>query len=97
MDETDRLQLSSRAQWDLTEIWQHIASDSPDNADRFIDLLLNRALLLSEFPDSGRHRPELDPCLFSFPFRNYVFYYRKSDRGIVISRVLHGAREREKI
>lgn len=97
MDETDRLQLSSSARRDLTEIWQHIATDNPDNADRFIDLLLHRALLLSEFPDSGRHRPELDPGLFSFPFRNYVFYYRRSDRGIVISRVLHGAREQEEI
>jgi toxin ParE1/3/4 len=97
MDEKDRLQLSSSAQQDLTEIWLHIANDSPENADRFIDLLFNRALLLSEFPDSGRHRPELDPGLFSFPFRNYVFYYRMSDRGIVISRVLHGAREWEAI
>lgn len=95
MDDKDRLQISSTAAQDLTDIWLHIAIDSPENADRFIDLLFHRALLLSEFPDSGRHKPELDDGLFSFPFRNYVFYYRRSGRGIVISRVLHGAREQE--
>lgn len=93
MEEKGRLQLSSSAEQDLTEIWLHIATDNPDNADRFIDLLLHRALLLSEFPDSGRHRPELDPGLFSFPFRNYIFYYRKSDRGVFVTRILHAARE----
>jgi len=93
MDERDRLQLSGSAEQDLTDIWLHIATDSPENADRFIDLLFHRALLLSEFPDSGRQRPELDEGLFSFPFRNYVFYYRKSDEGIVVTRILHGARE----
>ena len=43
MDETDRLQLSSGAQWDLTETWQHIAADNPDNADRFISRVLHGA------------------------------------------------------
>jgi hypothetical protein len=41
----------------------------------------------------GRLRPELAPHLRSFPIGNYVIFYRLTQEGIEVARVLHGARD----
>jgi toxin ParE1/3/4 len=51
--------------------------------------------LLAAFPLIGRDRPELGPQIRSFPFDSYVVFYRPSDTGVVILRVLHGSRDVE--
>ena len=48
-------------------------------------------------PNMGRRRDDLEPGARSFPAGNYVIYYRRSRRGIGISRVLHGARDVKKL
>lgn len=39
MSRTYRLIISEQAREDLIDIWQYIALDSIDNADRFVDLI----------------------------------------------------------
>lgn len=51
---------------DLLDIWLYIADDSPQNADRFIDKLYEKAAKLSEFPGMGTLRPELAENLRCF-------------------------------
>jgi plasmid stabilization system protein ParE len=54
--------LSSRAEWDLDEVWLYVAEDaSPTTADRLIDEIVDRFDLLAEQPRMGRLRPEFGP------------------------------------
>jgi toxin ParE1/3/4 len=85
--------ISRRASRDLDETWCWIARDSPEVAGRFVDEIIDRFPILAAYPRLGHPRPDLGPDILSFPFRNYVIYYRETRRGIGIVRVLHGARD----
>ena len=43
----------------------------------------------------GRARDELAPELRSFPFERYVIFYEPLQDGIVVVRLMHGARDIE--
>ena len=83
------------AESDLEEMWLHIAQDSPNAADRFIDLIEAGCLSLAQNPHMGRLRPDLRPGLRSFPVRNYLIFYMPMEDGIEIARVLSGFRDVE--
>jgi toxin ParE1/3/4 len=88
-----RVQRSDLAEGDLIEIWLFIAKDSPDAADRFLDLLTEKCEFLAESPEMGRRRNELGPALRSFPVGRYVIFYRSTQGGIEIARVLSAYRD----
>ena len=92
-----KLRISPRANSDLIEIWSYIADDSAANADAFIDKLYETMQLLAGKPGSGRQREELAPGMQSFPFGRYIIFYRVVTSAIEIVRVLHGARDIEKL
>jgi len=92
-----KLRISPRASSDLVEIWSYIADDSVANADAFIDKLYETMQLLAGTPGSGRQREELAPGMQSFPYGRYVIFYRVVTGAIEIVRVLHGARDIEKL
>lgn len=81
------------ADQDLDEIWFTIATDSVERADKFVDALTKRFVTLSRSPRAGRVRSELLPSLRSFSFRSYVIFYSITGEGVLIERVLHGARD----
>jgi toxin ParE1/3/4 len=91
-----RLFRTPDASADLDAIWDYIARDSPSAADRVLDELNERFLLLTQYPEIGELQPTLaDGKYRRFAHRNYAIYYRPIDDGIVLVRVLHGARELE--
>lgn len=53
---------------DILEIWNHIAEDSLDQADRWVDGLDEGFRLIATQPLMGRARHELAADLRSFPF-----------------------------
>ena len=83
------------AESDLEEIWSYIGQDSPNAADRFIDLIEAGCLSLTQNPLMGRIRPELAAGLRSFPVPNYVIFYMPLEDGIEVVRVLSGFRDVE--
>lgn len=85
------------AESDLDEIWLHIAQDSPNNADRFLDRIQETCWTLAEFPHMGTSRNELKAGLRSQSVGNYLIFYFPLEDGIDIVRVLHGAREIERL
>ena len=89
--------LAPSAEQDLDEIWLTIAADSIDRADKFVDALTSRFVLLSRSPRMGRPRKDLAGGLRSVAFRNYVIFYSYRDRNLLIERVLHGARDIRRI
>ena len=87
---------TERAELDLLEIWLFIAEDSSDVADSFLTLLEEKAQTLATSPEMGRLRPELAAGdIRSFPIGRYVVFYEPREDGILIVRVLHGARDIE--
>ncbi|MCP4411404.1 MAG: type II toxin-antitoxin system RelE/ParE family toxin [Gammaproteobacteria bacterium] len=85
--------LSPEAEQDLVDIWLYIAEDSPANADRYVDKLYKKGLLLAENPKIGTERNELMNELRSFPVDHYVLYYRERAQELEMIRVLHASRD----
>jgi toxin ParE1/3/4 len=88
---------SPQARLDLSEIADFIARDSVDAALRFLDEVDNVLKKLADFPGLGRSRDELGPGLRSFPAGNYVLFYRATAEAIDLVRVLHGARDLDRL
>jgi toxin ParE1/3/4 len=91
------------ARRDVVEIAVWIARDNKDAAYRFLDAVDADARKLAAMPGMGPAREFSNPKLEglrSWPvtgFRNYLIFYRKSRGGITIVRVLHGARDLERV
>jgi toxin ParE1/3/4 len=81
------------AEYDLDEVWEYIANDSVDAADRLVLLIKQKCDLLAEFPGMGRERAELAPGLRSFPAASFVIFYLPEPDGIAVVRVLSGYRD----
>ena len=84
----NRYRLSLLAERDLDDIWLYVAQDSgSDAANRLIDDITERFVLLATHPEAGRLREEIAPNLRSFPVQNHVIYYRPDEAGILIARL----------
>ena|ERR1700693_420250 len=86
---------TAQADSDLDDIWYYVAtkSNSLDIADRLIDSITDRFLLLANHPNIGRSRhTDLRPGLRSFPVGEYLIIYRIQDEDVQILRVLRGSR-----
>jgi toxin ParE1/3/4 len=85
---------SPQADSDLDDIWYYVVtkSGSIEIADRLIDSITDRFLLLARHPSIGRARDEdLRPGLRSFPVGEYLIIYRIQDEDVLILRVLRGS------
>lgn len=78
---------------DILDIWDYIAEDSLDEADRWVDRLDEKLDLLATQPLMGRARDELLAGLRSFPFGRYVIFYMAMPDGVDVVRVLHTGRD----
>jgi toxin ParE1/3/4 len=87
-----RLTITESARADLQEIRDYIAKDNPAAARRFVERLRAQARKLAATPGIGQSRKDLRPDLFSFPVGRHVLY-RPQPGGIVLVRVIHGARD----
>lgn len=86
---------SESAMQDILQIYKYIAQDSPDNADAFLDRLMDSAeKQLSVSPLIGREIPEMKDSAFrEIIYGKYrVMYHVEGDR-VDITHVRHGARE----
>ncbi|WP_425444032.1 type II toxin-antitoxin system RelE/ParE family toxin [Thalassospira alkalitolerans] len=70
-----------------------MAEDNQDAATRLIYEIQDRFTPLCLNPEIGPARDALSPGLRVFFHRNYAIYYRVIPSGLVIMRVLHGARD----
>lgn len=60
------IQRTAQAEEDLIEIWVYIAQDRIGAADRVLDEIEDRFILLAENPLLGRLRPDIAPDLHYF-------------------------------
>jgi len=70
--------LAAPAREDLAEIWEFIAEESGEarTADRAVDAIIERLVMLADNPRAGRVRGEIGSGVRSFPAGAYIVYYR---------------------
>lgn len=88
---------SSRAKTDLQDIWDYVAEDSRLQADRLILSFRTKLQYLAKWNTFGRPRFELCANCRSYPFGKYCFYFRPTESGIEVLRILHSARDLDQI
>jgi toxin ParE1/3/4 len=87
------VQRTAQAEEDLIDIWLAIAQDDVRAADRLLDAIEDKLLLLADQSSLGPARPDIAPDLRYFPVRRYLILYRQIPNGIEVVRVVHGARD----
>ncbi len=85
-----RFKLAKLARRDLDAIWLAIAQHNVESADRVLEAIQKRFLLLARFNEMGALREDLAPELRSFPVEQYLICYRLTNQEIEIVRVLSG-------
>lgn len=79
---------------DIASILFELARYSRKAAERLRDEIEDTCNLLARFPRLGRERADLLPGLFSRAVAGrVVVYYRITDDGIDVQRVLHGSQD----
>jgi len=78
---------------DLDKIWDFIADDSLDAADRVIEDILARIGALVPFPDQGHKRPDLTSRPLRFAVvHEYLIAYASDANPLWVVAVVHGRR-----
>ena len=88
-----RLRFTSDAFRDLEEIVRYIGARDAAAAARLAERLEAECRRLALHPKLGPLRPDLAPQLRFFPAGSYLIFYRESEDGIHVVRVLHGSRD----
>lgn len=91
------IRLRPKAVQDLDEIWLYVADRDPVAADALIDRMTACFQALCRTSRMGRACPEVMPELRRFPVENYLVFYSVRDRYLIVERVLHGARDIERL
>lgn len=86
--------LSVATEQDLDEIWEYIAQDNIDAADRWIEKLFDAFQSLAQAPGMGHTREDLTgaPVLF-WPVGAYLIVYRVQPAWVEVVAVTQGARD----
>ena len=85
--------LHPEAYSDLTEIWEYIAAESLDAADRVVDEIYKSINSLVRFPHQAHARPDLTSRALRFQIvRDYVIAYAPDERPLTMIAILHGRR-----
>jgi plasmid stabilization system protein ParE len=78
---------------DLEEIWEFIAVDSLDAADRVLTEIQDAIRALTSFPQMGHRRSELTSRPLRFhSVRDFVITYASDEKPLVVLAILHGRR-----
>ena len=80
---------------DLEEIAEFVGRDNPLHAVSFIDELVGVCVRIAERPRAFPRRDDLAKGLRQAVHGRYLILFTADDDGVVIERVLHGARRLE--
>ena len=88
------LVFNAKARADLFDIWEYIAADNLDAADRVLQRIEADIAKLALMPGMGHQRADVrDARLRFWTIRPYVIAYRHTRRTLYVIRVIHGARD----
>ncbi len=86
--------ISPSAEADLRSIKENIASDKPAAAIKWLDGIHKTFAMIDMHPEVGENRTEFSVkgCR-SLTYGRYVIFFRRSEVGIEIARVIQGSRD----
>jgi len=88
-----KVRITPQADADLDGIWNYIARDSADAADRVENDLHAAMNLLAEFPGIGHTRRDVGSSDYRFwRVYSYLIVYRVESDALIVVRVVHGSR-----
>jgi plasmid stabilization system protein ParE len=86
--------LTPLAARDVNEIWDYLANDNLDAADRVADALEKALYMLAQNPGTGHWREDLaDRRHKFFLVYSYLIVYRPDTKPMQVIRVLHASRD----
>jgi toxin ParE1/3/4 len=91
------------ARADLMDQFDYIAQDSLDAANRFLAAAAASFGQIAQMPRMGRSRRVRNPRLAGLRqwaiqgFEKHLIFYRETTQGIEVLRVLHGARDIQRL
>ncbi len=78
---------------DLNEIWEFIATDNLNAADRVLNEIQETIRALVPFPQLGHHRSDLTSRPIRFhPVRDFLIAYAPEEKPLIVLAILHGRR-----
>lgn len=83
---------SPTAERDLESIADTISSNNPLRAVHFVREIRKHCQKITEMPRSYPKRDDIALGLRMAVHGNYLIFYRETDEGLRIERILHGAR-----
>ncbi len=85
--------ISPEANKDLEEIIDYFATHNIEAGERFIDEFNKKCRYLANFPNMGRSYSDIKDYLRGVSLNGYIIFYRVTDIGIEILRVVSGYRD----
>lgn len=89
--------ISPEASLDLSEIIDYFVIRNIEAGERFVDEFEKKCKYLANFPNMGRSYASIQPNLRGVPLDGYIIFYRITDSGIEIVRVVSGYRNLESL
>ncbi len=81
------------AEGDINAIWDYIAEDNPEAADRTIDNIVSTIEALASFPYQGHRRPDLTSRPLRFTnVGNYLIASAPDKKPLWVIAIMHGRR-----
>jgi toxin ParE1/3/4 len=90
----NRYILSLLAEEDLQRIWDYIADDNADAADRVLLKIQEAMRKLASMPGMGHRRSDINnPSLRFWLVYSYLIVYRVGTQPLEVARIIHGAQD----
>ena len=93
----EKYEITPEAVGDLFDIWNFIAQDNTEAADRVEAAVFRACEFLAGTPLAGRTRRDLTSLAVRFwvvqPYSNYLIVYDPARKPLQIIRILHAARD----
>jgi toxin ParE1/3/4 len=78
---------------DIAGIWDYIAEDDPDAADRMQERFYDSISALAPFPHQGHWRTDLAPKSIRFTtVDSYLIAYVPDEKPLLVLGIVHGSR-----
>jgi toxin ParE1/3/4 len=87
--------ISTEAIRDMEQILDYLANNNISMGERLLEEFSKKCRYLTQFPLMGRSYREIRPYLRGLPMKNYIIFYRLTEQGLEIMRVVKGDRDLE--
>jgi len=78
------------AESDLEDIWLYIFNNwGLEQADAYLEALLNRLAWLAEHPHAGKERSDIKSGYFCFPEGRHLIFYQQHSNRVEIFGIVH--------